>query len=454
MEGVENTSSKGEASTASPQQPMAMDIVNDNTTNKQGLDSSVHAKNTDKEQTVDQENDNIGWRTVGKLNKIKLFFPLNNVPGNNDNEKRSYVYNKVVGLISFKHQSYSLVTVYGNKMFHIVVDNEETATQVKNLQIVDNHTDRFMSHDQLPKQSVAQAPKPRLGFVPLNESFNTQLHYHPNHVISGQSDDWDLDLWDQPQQHSPDMTRSYASVVNKNQKPVNNSKGKQKVTLNNPSPQNTLVSGSNVNSQQISVSPKTVEERLTWLENQMVKFTTIMQKLADRVTTLEKTHVHTHNSPIFSTPTNVTPPVNTQFTSKSTQFINNDVNIKKRKIAAPAKKNTNLPPSNISTTIVNTQTRGPSPVEIEQMEEVIINNSLDEPTMSNSNINMPSSSSSIDSRLTSFEKNMEQAFGKLDAVTKFLDSTSNTLPYINNNNNNTFNGTSSLPIIIFNELQQ
>ncbi|CAB5154977.1 unnamed protein product [Rhizophagus irregularis] len=646
MEGVENTSSKGEASTASPQQPMAMDIVNDNTTNKQGLDSSVHAKNTDKEQTVDQENDNIGWRTVGKLNKIKLFFPLNNVPGNNDNEKRSYMYNKVVGLISFKHQSYSLVTVYGNKMFHIVVDDEETATQVKNLQIVDNHTDRFMSHDQLPKQSMAQgytikiwdvpldiikddfavyirnlgdvkdikfavkqlyyevtvifnnnnlenhfketwclrygkmlfrsfpttlsrdernmrfqwalklvnlpqgtfahdindilvatkakscfipksrfsknyekerfawfyfdsalsmeearkmkfsfkgkglifvdyntitchvcgspshryrrcpedrkikekahrlnayneiynrfgvkAPKPRLGFVPLNESFNTQLHYHPNHVISGQSDDWDLDLWDQPQQYSPDMTRSYASVVNKNQKPVNNSKGKQKVTLTNPSPQNTLVSGSNVNSQQISVSPKTVEERLTWLENQMVKFTTIMQKLADRVTTLEKTHVHTHNSPIFSTPTNVTPPVNTQFTSKSTQFINNDVNIKKRKIAAPAKKNTNLPPSNISTTIVNTQTRGPSPVEIEQMEEVIINNSLDEPTISNSNINMPSSSSSIDSRLTSFEKNMEQAFGKLDAVTKFLDSTSNTLPYINNNNNNTFNAT-------------
>ncbi|CAB4461011.1 unnamed protein product [Rhizophagus irregularis] len=60
MEGVENTSSKGEALTASPQQPMAMDIVNDNTTNKQGLDSSVHAKNTDKEQTVDQENDNIG----------------------------------------------------------------------------------------------------------------------------------------------------------------------------------------------------------------------------------------------------------------------------------------------------------------------------------------------------------------------------------------------------------
>ncbi|CAB5358741.1 unnamed protein product [Rhizophagus irregularis] len=173
------------------------------------------------------------------------------------------------------------------------------------------------------------------------------------------------------------MTRSYASVVNKNQKPVNNSKGKQKVTLNNPSPQNTLVSGSNVNSQQISVSPKTVEERLTWLENQMVKFTTIMQKLADRVTTLEKTHVHTHNSPIFSTPTNVTPPVNTQFTSKSTQFINNDVNIKKRKIAAPAKKNTNLPPSNISTTIVNTQTRGPSPVEIEQMEEVIINKGSD-----------------------------------------------------------------------------
>ncbi|PKC50944.1 hypothetical protein RhiirA1_484933 [Rhizophagus irregularis] len=54
---------------------------------------------------------------------------------------------------------------------------------------------------------------------------------------------------------------------------------------------------------------------------------------------------------------------------------------------------------------------------------------------------MPSSSSSIDSRLTSFEKNMEQAFGKLDAVTKFLDSTSNTLPYINNNNNNTFNAT-------------
>ncbi|CAB5362755.1 unnamed protein product [Rhizophagus irregularis] len=156
MEGVENTSSKGEASTASPQQPTAMDIVNEDTMNKQGLDSSVHAKNIEKEQTTDKEDDNIGWRTVGKLNKIKLFFPLNNVPGNNDNEKRSFVYNKVVGLISFKHQSYSLVTIYGNKMFHIVVDDEETATQVKNLQIIDNHTDRFMSHDQLPKQSMAQ----------------------------------------------------------------------------------------------------------------------------------------------------------------------------------------------------------------------------------------------------------------------------------------------------------
>ncbi|CAB4394272.1 unnamed protein product [Rhizophagus irregularis] len=65
--------------------------------------------------------------------------------------------------------------------------------------------------------------------------------------------------------------------------------------------------------------------------------------------------------------------------------------------------------------------------------------------MSNSNINMPSSASSIDSRLTSFEKNMEQAFGKLDAVTKFLENTSNTLPDINNNNNNTLTGTSSSP---------
>ncbi|CAB4398608.1 unnamed protein product [Rhizophagus irregularis] len=97
------------------------------------------------------------------------------------------------------------------------------------------------------------------------------------------------------------------------------------------------------------------------------------------------------------------------------------------------------------TTVVNTQTRGPSPVETEQMEEVIINNPLNEPTISNSNINMPSSSSSIDSRLTSFEKNMEQAFGKLDAVTKFLDNTSNTLPYINNNDNNTFTSISSSP---------
>ncbi|CAB5351734.1 unnamed protein product [Rhizophagus irregularis] len=156
MKGVENTSCTGEASTASPQQPTAMDMVNEDTMNKQGLDSSVHAKNIEKEQTADKEDDNIGWRTVGKLNKIKLFFPLNNVPGNNNNEKRSFVYNKVVGLISFKHQSYSLVTIYGNKMFHIVVDDEETATQVKNLQIIDNHTDRFMSHDQLPKQSLAQ----------------------------------------------------------------------------------------------------------------------------------------------------------------------------------------------------------------------------------------------------------------------------------------------------------
>ncbi|CAB5376300.1 unnamed protein product [Rhizophagus irregularis] len=156
MEGVENTSSTGEASTASPQHPTAMDIVNEDTMNKQGLDSSVHAKIIEKEQTTNKEDDNIGWRTVEKLNKIKLFFPLNNVPGNNDNEKRSFVYNKVVGLISFKHQSYSLVTIYGNKMFHIVVDDEEIATQVKNLQIIDNHTDRFMSHDQLLKQSVAQ----------------------------------------------------------------------------------------------------------------------------------------------------------------------------------------------------------------------------------------------------------------------------------------------------------
>ncbi|CAB5380876.1 unnamed protein product [Rhizophagus irregularis] len=96
MEGVENTSSKGEASTASSQQPTAMEIVNEDTMNKQGLDSSVHAKNIEKEQTADKEDDNIGWRTVGKLNKIKLFFPLNNVPGNNDNEKRSFVYNKVI----------------------------------------------------------------------------------------------------------------------------------------------------------------------------------------------------------------------------------------------------------------------------------------------------------------------------------------------------------------------
>ncbi|CAB4401991.1 unnamed protein product [Rhizophagus irregularis] len=394
MEGVENTSSTGEASTTSPQQPTAMDI-----------------------QTADKEDDNIGWRTVGKLNKIKLFFPLNNVPGNNDNEKCSFVYNKVVGLISFKHQSYSLVTIYGNKMFHIVVDDEKTATQVKNLQIINNHTDRFMSHDQLPKQSLAH----------------------------GQSDDWDVDLWDQPQQQPPDMTRSYASVLNRNQKSVNNSKGKQKVTTNTSPSQNTFDSGSNINSQKTSVSPKTVEERLTWLENQMVKFTNIMHKLADRVTTLEKTHVHTHNSQIFSMPSNETPPVNTQFTSKSTQFINTDVNIKKRKIAAAINKNTKVTFSNVMTTVVNTQTHGPSPVETEQMEEVIINNPLNEPTISNSNINMPSSSSSIDSRLTSFEKNMEQAFGKLDAVTKFLDNTSNTLPYINNNDNNTFTGTSSSP---------
>ncbi|PKK63003.1 hypothetical protein RhiirC2_717291 [Rhizophagus irregularis] len=650
MEGVENTSSTGEASTASPQQPTAMDIVNEDTMNKQGLDSSVHAKNIEKEQTTDKEDDNIGWRTVGKLNKIKLFFPLNNVPGNNDNEKRSFVYNKVVGLISFKHQSYSLVTIYGNKMFHIVVDDEETATQVKNLQIIDNHTDRFMSHDQLPKQSVAQgytikiwdvpldiikddfvsyirnlgdvkdikfavkqlyyevtvifnnnnlenhfketwclrygkmllrafptalsreernmrfqwalklvnlpqgtfahdindilmatkakscfipksrfsknyekerfawfyfdsaltmeearkmkfsfkgkglifvdyntitchvcgspshryrrcpedrkikekahrlnayneiynrfgvkAPKPRLGFVPLNESFNTsQLHYHPNHVPSGQLDDWDVDLWDQPQQQPPDMTRSYASVLNRNQKSVNNSKGKQKVTTNTSPPQNTFASGSNINSQKTSVAPKTVEERLTWLENQMVKFTNIMQKLADRVTTLEKTHVHSHNSQIFSMPSNETTPVNTQFTSKSTQFTNIDVNAKKRKIAAPVNKNTKVTSSNVMTTVVNTQTRGPSPVETEQMEEVLINNPSNELMMPNSNFNMPSSTSSIDSRLTSFEKNMEQAFGKLDAVTKFLDNTSNTLPYINNNNN-TSTGTSSSP---------
>ncbi|CAB4401002.1 unnamed protein product [Rhizophagus irregularis] len=469
MEGVENTSSKGEASTASPQQPTAMDIVNEDTMNKQGLDSSVHAKNIEKEQTTDKEDDNIGWRTVGKLNKIKLFFPLNNVPGNNDNEKRSFVYNKVVGLISFKHQSYSLVTIYGNKMFHIVVDDEETATQVKNLQIIDNHTDRFMSHDQLPKQSMAQdrkvkekahrlnayneiynrfgvkAPKPRLGFVLLNESFNTsQLHYHPNHVTSGQLDDWDVDLWDQLQQQPPDMTRSYTSVLNRNQKSVNNSKGKQKITTNTSPPQNTFTSGSNINSQKTSVAPKTVEERLTWLENQMVKFTNIMQKLADRVTTLEKTHVHSHNSQIFSMPSNETPPVNTQFTSKSTQFTNIDVNAKKRKIAAPVNKNTKVTLSNVMTTVVNTQTRGPSPVETEQMEEVFINNPLNEPMIPNINFNMPSSTSSIDSRLTSFEENMEQAFGKLDAVTKFLDNTSNTLPYINNNNN-TFTGTSSSP---------
>ncbi|CAB4392365.1 unnamed protein product [Rhizophagus irregularis] len=445
MEGVENTSSTGEASTASPQQPTAMDIVNEDTMNKQGLDSSVHAKNTEKEQSTDKEDDNIGWRTVGKLNKIKLFFSLNNVPGNNDNEKRSFVYNKVVGLISFKHQSYSLVTIYGNKMFHIVVDDEETATQVKNLQIIDNHTDRFMSHDQLLKQSVTQAPKPRLGFVPLNESFNTsQLHYHPNHVPSGQLDDWDVDLWDQPQQQQPDMTRSYASVLNRNQKSVNNSKGKQKVTTNTSPPQNTFASGSNINSQKTSVAPKTVEERLTWLENQMVKFTNIMQKLADRVTTLEKTHVHSHNSQIFSMPSNETTPVNTQFTSKSTQFTNIDVNAKKRKIAAPVNKNTKVTSSNVMTTVVNTQTRGPSPVETEQMEEVLINNPSNELMMPNSNFNMPSSTSSIDSRLTSFEKNMEQAFGKLDAVTKFLDNTSNTLPYINNNNN-TSTGTSSSP---------
>ncbi|CAB4401512.1 unnamed protein product [Rhizophagus irregularis] len=446
MEGVENTSSTGEASTASPQQPMAIDIVNEDTMNKQGLDSSVHAKNTEKEQSTDKEDDNIGWRTVGKLNKIKLFFPLNNVPGNNDNEKRSFVYNKVVGLISFKHQSYSLVTIYGNKMFHIVVDDEETATQVKNLQIIDNHTDRFMSHDQLPKQSVTQAPKPRLGFVPLNESFNTpQLHYHPNHVPSGQLDDWDVDLWDQPQQQPPDMTRSYASVLNRNQKSVNNSKGKQKVTTNTSPPQNTFASGSNINSQKTSVAPKTVEERLTWLENQMVKFTNIMQKLADRVTTLEKTHVHSHNSQIFSMPSNETTPVNTQFTSKSTQFTNIDVNAKKRKIAAPVNKNTKVTSSNVMTTVVNMQTRGPSPVETEQqMEEVLINNPSNELMMPNSNFNMPSNTSSIDSRLTSFEKNMEQAFGKLDAVTKFLDNTSNTLPYINNNNN-TSTGTFSSP---------
>ncbi|CAB4394271.1 unnamed protein product [Rhizophagus irregularis] len=390
MEGVENTSSTGEASTASPQQPTAMDIVNEDTMNKQGLDSSVHAKNIEKEQTADKEDDNIGWRTVGKLNKIKLFFPLNNVPGNNDNEKRSFVYNKVVGLISFKHQSYSLVTIYSNKMFHIVIDDEKTATQVKNLQIIDNHTDRFMSHDQLLKQSLAQdrkvkekahrlnayneiynwfgvkAPKPRLGFVPLNESSNTlQLHYHPNHVISGQSDDWDVDLWDQPQQQPPDMTRSYASVLNRNQKSVNNSKGKQKVTTNTSPSQNTLGSGSNINSQTTSVSPKTVEERLTWLENQMVKFTNIMHKLADRVTTLEKTNVHTHNSQIFLMPSNESLPVNTQFSSKNTQFINSNSNVKKRKIAIPVNKTTQATPSIAKTTVVNTQTRSPSPVKTE-----------------------------------------------------------------------------------------
>ncbi|CAB4380218.1 unnamed protein product [Rhizophagus irregularis] len=78
------------------------------------------------------------------------------------------------------------------------------------------------------------------------------------------------------------------------------------------------------------------------------------------------------------------------------------------------------------------------------MEEIIINNPLNEPTLSNSNMNMPSSSSSIDSRFAFFEKNMEQAFGKLDAVSKFIENTSNTPPYINdNNNNNTSTGTSS-----------
>ncbi|PKK56995.1 hypothetical protein RhiirC2_798874, partial [Rhizophagus irregularis] len=161
-----------------------------------------------------------------------------------------------------------------------------------------------------------------------------------------------------------------------------------------------------------------------------------MQKLTDRVTTLEKTHVHSHNSQIFSMPSNETPPVNTQFTSKSTEFINTDVNVKKRKIAASVNKNTKVTFS--LTTVVNTQTRSPSPVETEQMEEVIINNQLNEPMMPNSNINMPSSSSSIDSRLNFFEKNMEQAFGQLDAVTKFIEKTSNTQPYINTNNNNTF----------------
>ncbi|PKK70335.1 hypothetical protein RhiirC2_779819 [Rhizophagus irregularis] len=180
-----------------------------------------------------------------------------------------------------------------------------------------------------------------------------------------------------------------------------------------------------------------------------------MHKLADRVTTLEKTHVHTHNSQIFSMPSNETPPVNTQFTSKSTPFINTNVNVKKQKIAVPVNKNTKVTSSNVMTTVVNTQTCGPSPVKTEQMEEIIINNPLNEPTMSNSNINMLSSSSSIDSRLDFFEKNMEQAFGKLDAVTKFIEKTSNIPPYINdNNNNNTSTGTSSSPITIFNELQQ
>ncbi|PKK65041.1 hypothetical protein RhiirC2_783040 [Rhizophagus irregularis] len=279
---------------------------------------------------------------------------------------------------------------------------------------------RLNAYNEIYNRFGVKAPKPRLGFVMLNELSNTlQLHYHPNHVISGQSDDWDVDLWDQPQQQPPDMTRSYASVLNRNQKSVNNSKGKQKVTTNTSPSQNTFDSGSNINSQKTSVSPKTVEERLTWLENQMVKFTNIMHKLADRVTTLEKTHIYTHNSQIFSMPSNETPPVNTQFTSKSTQFINTDVNVKKRKIAAPINKNIKLTSSNVKTTV---------------------------PTLSNSNMNMPSSSSSIDSRFAFFEKNMEQAFGKLDAVSKFIENTSNTPPYINdNNNNNTSTGTSSSP---------
>ncbi|CAB4380065.1 unnamed protein product [Rhizophagus irregularis] len=171
-----------------------------------------------------------------------------------------------------------------------------------------------------------------------------------------------------------------------------------------------------------------------------------MHKLADRVTTLEKTNVHTHNSQIFSMPSNESLPVNTQFSSKSTQFINPDSNVKKQKIAEPVNKTTQATPSIAKTTVVNTQTHGPSPVETEQMEEVIINNPLNEPTISNSNFNTPSISSSIDSRLTSFEKNMEQAFGKLDAVTKFIEKTSNIPSYINdNNNNNTSTGTSSSP---------